>query len=476
MSRAMTRSRHHIYRTITGAAMTLCMVLTLPGLTSCHPLKKLTPPATEMPADFGIVNGDTVAGPIAEKWGVMFADSTLRGMIDKALEHNKDILKAAAHLEEVRQLYGIAKADYFPSIDGTIRGERETKKYHDNNNPKGNFTPDPQLGIKVHIGWELNLMGKLEYARRQAEADYKATAEDLRAIKLIVTEQVASAYYRLLAQETILAITRYSLDSRRESMEKAKLRFEAGLTSELVFLQTRTEYLSTQSLIPDLELQADKYRTMLHILIGEYPTENDINRNAIIVASPPEELPTGVPSELLKRRPDLMASSHRLEAAAQAVGVAYADRFPSLKLDFTIGFWNSQFPGLFKSLYYDPAGAIAGSIFDFGRKKRMHQAAVERYEQARLQYEQDILTAFGEVKDSSLGYIRAHETANYKREFLSTAQNYLKLARLQYHAGTLNYIDVLDAQRRLFDAQIGLCNAIRDEYLARVQLYKAIGN
>lgn len=443
-------------------------------LSSCHPLSKLTKPDTDMPSSYGVANPDTLIFGSSE-WNTMFTDTLLRKMIGKALIHNKEVLKAAARLEEVRQLYGISRANYMPYIDGTVRGERETTWFHEGTSDDPEPAPSPLVGLKVHIGWELNLMGKLNYASRQAEANFYATAEDLRAIRLTIATQVATAYYNLLAQEAILDITRSTLDTRRESMNKAKLRFEGGLTSELVYLQAQTEYLSTESLIPGLQKGADVCRTALQILMGEYPDDSVWNTHPALISQSPPELPTGVPSELLRRRPDLMASSHRLHAAAQEVGVAYADRFPSLKLDFTIGFWNRRFPDLFKSLYYYPIGEIAGSIFDFGRKKRIHKAAVERYEQARLQYEQDILSAFGEVKNAALSYSRAHETAVSKREFLITAQNYLELADLQYHAGTLSYLDVLDAQRHVFDAKIGLSIALRDEYLACIDLYKALG-
>ncbi len=294
-------------------------------------------------------------------------------------------------------------------------------------------------------------------------------------MRMTVIAEVASAYYRLLAQEATIDITRRTLITREESMNKARLRFEAGLTSELVYLQTRTEYLSTQSLIPELSRQAEILRTALSVLTGEYPSSDYIRHKIDLGDVLPPSLPLGVPSELLQRRPDLRASEQRLQASAQAVGVAYADRFPSIRLDFTAGFWNSRFPDLFKSAYYYPIGAVGGSVLDFGRKKRMHKAAVARYEQSRIQYEQDLLRAFGEVRDASINYQQSHASADSKKQFMEAAGHYLRLAVMQYHAGTLSYLDVLDAQRRLFDAEIGLSDAIRDEYLAMIQLYKALG-
>lgn len=442
----------------------------------CHPIKDLQQPDTAMPDSYTDSTATVSSASYADNdWRRVFDDQTLCGLIEKALVHNHDILKAAARVDEVRELYGISKSDYYPTVDATVRGERETKWYHDGSTPDGNYSPDPQVGIKVHIGWEYNLMGKLNYARRQAEADFKATLDDQQAMRMTVIAQVASAYYQLLAQETAIGITRRTLPTREESVKKAKLRFEAGLTSELVYLQARTEYISTQSLIPELNRQAEILRTALSILTGEYPTAVNDARTINLSDVLPPKLPLGVPSQLLQRRPDLRASEQRLNAAAQAVGVAYADRFPSIRLDFTAGFWNSRFPELFKSAYYYPIGAVGGSLLDFGRKKRQHKAAVARYEQSRIQYEQDLLRAFGEVRDASVNYQQAHASADSKKELTVAAGQYLRLAVMQYHAGTLSYLDVLDAQRRLFDAEIGLSNAIRDEYLAMIELYKALG-
>lgn len=445
------------------------------ALWGCHPLRNLEQPDTSMPESYDVGEAPASVSYAENDWRRVFDDRTLCGLIDKALAHNHDILKAAARVEEVRELYGIAKADYYPTVDATVRGERETKWYHDGSSPDGNYSPDPQVGIKVHIGWEYNLMGKLNYARRQATADFQATLDDQHAMRMTVIAEVASAYYRLLAQEATIDITRRTLITREESMNKARLRFEAGLTSELVYLQTRTEYLSTQSLIPELSRQAEILRTALSVLTGEYPSSDYIRHKIDLGDVLPPSLPLGVPSELLQRRPDLRASEQRLQASAQAVGVAYADRFPSIRLDFTAGFWNSRFPDLFKSAYYYPIGAVGGSVLDFGRKKRMHKAAVARYEQSRIQYEQDLLRAFGEVRDASINYQQSHASADSKKQFMEAAGQYLRLAVMQYHAGTLSYLDVLDAQRRLFDAEIGLSDAIRDEYLAMIQLYKALG-
>lgn len=182
-----------------------------------------------------------------------------------------------------------------------------------------------------------------------------------------------------------------------------------------------------------------------------------------------------MPSQLLRQRPDLRAAEARLRAAAAAVGVAYTDRFPSIYLSFTAGWWNSSFTRLFKSPYYYPIGGVTGNIFDFGRKQRRYRAAIARYDQAAYALEHTLLGAFAEVRDAVASYESFHITADANRELARSAAEYQRLAELQYHAGTLSFLDVLDARRRLLSASLNMSNALRDEYLALVNLYKALG-
>ncbi len=157
------------------------------------------------------------------------------------------------------------------------------------------------------------------------------------------------------------------------------------------------------------------------------------------------------------------------------VGLTYADRFPRLRLALSAGVENDGFGKMFESPFTYMAGSLAGSVFDFGRKKRRYKASIAAYDQARFAYEQTVLTAFSEVSTAITAFRKVQETAHLKLSLRDAARKYVDLAHLQYRAGSLNYLDVLDAQRRYFDAQIGLSNAVRDEYLAIVSLYKTLG-
>lgn len=235
------------------------------------------------------------------------------------------------------------------------------------------------------------------------------------------------------------------------------------------------EYSSAASLVPALEQKLITARNALTLLMGEYPHEilqrGKLALNSIL----PEKFPAGVPSSLLQRRPDVRAAEQRLAAAMANAGYTYADRFPSLKLGFTPGFENDDLKNFFKSPFTYVIGSITGTVFDFGKKKRKYKAAVAAYDQARLEYEQTVIEAFTEVNTAITTYRQIQESSRLKMDLRDATAKYIQLAHLQYRAGTLNYIDVLDAQRRYFDAQIGVSNAIRDEYFALINLYKVLG-
>ena len=190
---------------------------------------------------------------------------------------------------------------------------------------------------------------------------------------------------------------------------------------------------------------------------------------------PSERLPLGLPSQLLERRPDLRSAELNLKAAMAGVGVAYADRFPKLTFNLQGGWENNELADFFKSPFSYIAGSLVGPIFDFGRKQGKYREAIAAYEQSRLKYEQQVLTAFKEVDDAVVTYRKLRQATSLKTHSRNAAKKYVDLAQLQYRAGSINYIEVLDAQRRHFDAQLSLSNALRDENLALVQLYKALG-
>ena len=302
-----------------------------------------------------------------------------------------------------------------------------------------------------------------------------ASVEDRRAMQMTLVAEVAAAYFRLMALDNELSIVRRTLITRSEGAYQAQLRFEGGLTSETVFQQAKVEYASTAALIPDLERKIEVMENSISLLMGENPDWRVVRSKMNTEAEFAESLPVGLPSELLLRRPDVRASEQQLRAAMAAAGLAYADRFPRIVFNLTGGWENDDVSGFFRSPFSYVAGTLASPIFGFGRKQARYKAALAAYDEARLGYEQKVLTVFKEANDAVVSYRSVRRTAALKVNLRDAARKYVELAQLQYRGGSINYIDVLDAQRRYFDAQIGVSNAVRDEHLALVDLYKALG-
>ncbi|MDE6278977.1 MAG: TolC family protein, partial [Paramuribaculum sp.] len=399
-----------------------------------------------------------------------YSDSTLCKFISRTLDNNRDLLTAASRMQQFRAMYGVDKANMLPQINVSIYGNDETNDYSGTG-----ISHDREFGFKVPISWEINLLGSAVWAKKKGKANYLASAEDYRAMQVALIAQTAEAYYRLVALENELSIIRRTVESRKESLRMAKIRFEGGLTSETVYQQAMVEYSSAASLVPNLERQITMARNALTLLMGEFPQETLSAGKKNLTRIQIERLPIGLPSQLLMRRPDIRASQQRLSAAKANVGYAYAERFPSLQLGFTPGFENNELKDFLKSPFTYLVGTVAGPVFDFGRRKGKYKASVAEYEQSMYQYEKTVIQAFTEVNTAINTYIDAQQSCVLKAALCEAAAKYNHLARLQYHAGTLNYIDVLDAQRRFFDAQIDESNAIRDEYIALITLYKVLG-
>lgn len=458
----ISRSRYIVGMLVSAIGLTI-------AVSSCSGVKNLKQPSLNMPAE--TVRGYADSLSYADmQWWEYYSDPTLKSLIGRALENNRDMLAAAARVEELRQLYGVQKMNYMPTITATANGTKETNDYYGEK-----FKNNPELGLKGTINWEVDLWGALSYAKKQSGAAFLASVENMRGMQMTIVSEVASAYFSLVALEKELDIVRMTLATRREALSKAKLRFEGGLTSETVYQQAQVEYATTAAIIPDLERRIEVAKNGLSLLVGAFPGENFDLSHATLDERLPERLPVGLPSTLLERRPDIRAAEQQLKGALAACGVAYSNRFPRLRIAVTGGWENDEVANLFKSPFSYILGNITGTIFDFGRNKRKYKASIAAYEQARLNYEQCVLNAFREVNDAVVTYRKLRETAALRSSLRDVSLKYVELANVQYLAGTLNYIDVLDAQRRYFDARVSLSNAVRDEYLALVNLYKVLG-
>ncbi len=472
ISKLMKRVRRNPGTKVRKAAASLVLLAVAAGMGSCSGVRNLTPPQLgEVPAAVPGMEADTDSLTMADmEWWRFYTDADLTAIIGEALEHNRDLAAAMARVEQARQLYGVTRLNLTPVLSGLVSADYETNDYSGESSKR-----DSEFDIKVTAAWELDLFGGQKWERRGAKADYMATLEDERAARMTLVAEVAQLYYRLVALDNELDIVRRTKETRREGVRMAKLRFEGGLTPETPYRQAQVELAAAAALVPALEGRIRSTQNALSLLMGRYPEEH-IRRGALTLLPIDEtRLPEGLPSALLQRRPDVRAAEFDLQKAMSAVGVSYADRFPRLRIALTGGWENDDVAGLLRSPFSYTIGSITGTVFDFGRKKRRYRAAIAAYDVARFNYEKAVMAAFADVSDASTAMRKAAETVELRRDLRDAALEYVKLAHIQYRAGALNYIDVLDAQRRYFDAQIGLSNAVRDQYLALTVLYKALG-
>ena len=403
------------------------------------------------------------------EWSEIFSDPLLKVLIEKTLENNRDMLTASARVRELERRHRIVRAEQFPEFGARGYLNQENYTYTDEAPVKDN-----EFGLKASVSWEVDLFGRLRWANRGAIAEYLSSVESQRAMQMTLVAAVATAYFELTALDNELDIVLRTLDTRRESVRQAKLRFDGGLTTEIPYQQAQVEYASTASLVPDLQRDIALKEHEISLLAGEFPSA--VERSLLNTHDQfPDLMHVGVPSDLLQRRPDLMAAKQDLKAAMSEVGVAWAERFPSLSISFTAGVENNTFTSFFTGPYWYPIMSLTSPLFAFGKNKARYQAAIEAYNQERYQYEQKILEVFKEVNDAVTSYRSAREKVTLMGNLKDASRKYVELALFQYQNGYISYIDVLDAQRSYFNSEIDYSNSVRDEFLAIIDLYKALG-
>lgn len=448
-----------------ACSITFCMCI----LFSCKLGRQYHRPEMDVPLTFetkGLSEG--VTADIG--WSTLYSDTILQQLINKGLEHNKDVLAATARIKEMIANKRISFAGLFPEIGAEGLAQREYLNYGGHNSK---YTPEIH-GI-LTLGWELDVWGKLRWANDAAVAEYMQSVESQRALRLTLVAQIAQNYFELKALDRELEIVKQTLDARREGVRFAKLRYEGGLTSEMPYRQSVVELARTETLIPTLENDIKLKENDLSLLLGEFPKGIPRSNSDISNRSVPSELPVDLPSSLLERRPDVIMAEQGLIAANASVGVAYTSMFPSIRLTGKLGGENSELANFLESPTWFISGLLTGPIFNMGKNKATHNAAKAAYEQAVYGYEKKIMEVFNEVNNALNTFRKAKEVRASRTTLYNSVQSYQKLARLQYINGVITYMDVLDAQRQMFDAEIALNNAFLDELISTVSLYKALG-
>lgn len=437
-------------------------------LTSCQLGKHYTRPDLHLPERLDSTATDTMS--IADfRWWEIYTDTTLQTLIRQTLDHNKDMLTAAARLKEMAAQKRIAYANLFPEVKGQLYTDKEAENYGGDS-----YESVPEYSAKFIASWELDLWGNLRWAKDRSMAQFLQAVENQRALRMTLVAQVAQAYFELVALDNELAIVKQTLRARQESVHLAELRFNGGLTSETAYQQAQVELARTATLVPDLERAIALKENDISFLAGRYPSTVERSHHPQDIRLP-ETLPAGLPSSLLERRPDVRAAEEALIAANAEVGIAYTNLFPRITLTAHYGLESEEFRDFLHSPYHFLSANLLTPLFAMGKNRAALKAKKAACEQVAYQYEKAVLSAFKDARNAIVEFNKIQDIYDAQLELEQAARKSIDLTRTQYLNGYISYLDMLDAQRTYLDAQIALSNAVRDKQIALVQLYKALG-
>jgi len=407
-----------------------------------------------------------------QKWVEVFPDEQLRSLIRTALQQNYDLRIAGARILQAQAQLGIIRADQFPSVSAGAG-------ISDRRSPSSPFLPafESSAGqLNLSAAWELDFWGKFRRATESARANLVATEWAREEIVSTLVANVSSAYFQLRALDLQLEISRRTLTSRQESLRLTHSLADHGATSMLDVRQSEQLVFTAAAEIPALEQQIEQQENLISILLGKNP--DSVPRGQKLTDQPrPPEVPPGLPSALLERRPDIRAAEQQLIAANAQIGVAKAAYFPQISLSGTAGFQSSALTNLFGG----PAGtwnfgaSLAQPIFTAGRLRNNVRLAQAQEQVVLLTYQQTIQGAFRNVSDSLIAYRKTREFRAQEELLFESAQDAARLSHMRYSGGVAGYLEVLTNETNAFSAELALVQAQQNELLALVQLYQSLG-
>jgi len=404
-------------------------------------------------------------------WWQVFQDPQLQELIRTVLKQNYDLQIATERINEARAQVTVTRSNLFPQVQGN--GDFSGGKEH-NFQTKSNF-----LTLTADAAFQLDLFGKLRRATEASRAQLLATEDARQTVILTLVSDVASDYFALLELDLQLQITHNTVAAQEASVKLTKLRVDHGVATKLDVLQAQQTLDTANAQIPDLERQIAQEENAISILLGNYPQA--VPRGLPLVEQPlPPEVPPGLPSTLVERRPDIREAEQSLVAANAEIGVAKAQFFPQISLTGSGGGAfgrSSAFSSLMSSQLgiWSYGAQVSQPIFTGGALRGNLRVAESQHQQALIAYRQAIQRAFGDVSDALIGYQKFHEVRLRQEDTVADLQESVRLSNMRYTGGTTTYLEVLDGQRSLFSAELTLAQARGTEYQSLVQIYRALG-
>ncbi len=432
-------------------------------------------PAVDIPAAWRL--DEKEAQDLAQTlWWEQFNDPVLNDLIAVALRENKDLLIAAARIEEYAGRYGIARADLLPQVGAAGEYSRQrVTELGDNRTTPGYQTTTDTYSASLNASWEIDLWGRIRRSNEAAQAQFLGTEEGRRGVILSLVGNVAAAYINLRGLDRQLEISKDTAKTREESYLLFQERFAGGVISDLELSQNRSQYEEALASIPGLEKAVSQQENGLSVLLGRNP--GPILRGKGLDALTLPEIIAGIPSDLLERRPDIRAAEQTLIAANAQIGVARAAYFPAISLTGYLGSASGDLDDLFKgpAKIWQYSGPLTVPVFSSGKIAGGVQVAEAVRQQALISYQQAVQNAFREVNDALVDQNQTRKKLAAQKRQVDSLRQYADIARLRYDNGYSDYLEVLDAERSLFNAELAFTETQGALHLSLISLYKAMG-
>ena len=407
-----------------------------------------------------------------QPWWDVFQDPILKGLIDEALRSGYDVQLAAARVEEARARAGIARSEFFPSVGyggGWSRGRNSAAVF-----PFSTATSNA-ISANVNFGWELDIWGRIRRLNEAAKAQYLASEDARRGVLLSLISDVATTYFTLRGLDAQLAIAKETVGSFQETYDLFNRKLQEGAASALETSYAAAALAQVSAQVPDIEAQIEATENTLNLLLGRNP--GPIPRGAALDQQPvPPEIPAGLPSTLLQRRPDVAEAEQNLVAANATVGVATANFFPTISLTGLFGAVSPSLDNFYPAgKTWSIAAGLVGPLFQGGRLRSEYDVAYAQWDQSRVLYERTVTSAFAET--TTVLYARQKFAASVQELERTTGQyrEMVRLSNLRYNSGLSNYFEVLYAMQLLYPAELALVISrvrLLNDY---VDIYKALG-
>lgn len=393
---------------------------------------------------------DSLAIALADTtWWELFGDTVLTHLITTAIHENNDIKIAAARVDEFMGLYGVAKSDYFPKFNAGASAQTGESSF------QGTKYRDNRFNLDLSTFWEIDIWGKVRRSNEAAMANLLTADEVRRGVILTITSQIANAYFDLLSLDSQLEIANRTVDSRARSLELFQQRWDKGDISQVEISQLESEYWFAKSQIPFIEQSIVQVENAISVLLGRNP--GLIPRGKMIDSLTVPEIPESLPSQLLERRPDVLQAEQELVSANAQIGVVKSLYYPSLSLTGLLGFSSNDISKLFDpaSFVWNIGGNLLQPIFRAGEISGQVEAAEAFQRQTFFNYIKTVQTAFSDAQNALVERQKSEEIYFSDGKRLDALATYYNLSNIRYEEGATSYLEVLDAERNLFDSELG---------------------